>query len=275
MIMKHEDTKTLIKKAKGKGRRAKKILLYTKFFCASFSFRPSPLALSQRLSVKPAMTVFLLFLIILSSCKTQTKKEQEEPSIRIMEIIGSENISPDKLLTICKNKDLNASVYQWKNHLILYGIFNDITESDILKEYPETTIKTYKEPFYQFDRSMCDDQTTVDEWDHIIMTANLVEDPKMQQEYMDYHATQFEKWPEVAKGFCNANFQQLLVFKDGRQLMLIISIPKGTNLDELNPKTTENNPRVDEWNAIMSQYQEGIEGTEPGETWVVFQCANE
>jgi hypothetical protein len=61
------------------------------------------------------------------------------------------------------------------------------------------------------------------------------------------------------------------VYKNGRQLMLVISIPKGANLDELNPKTTENNPRVDGWNARMKKYQEGVEGTKKGETWVFLK----
>jgi hypothetical protein len=42
-------------------------------------------------------------------------------------------------------------------------------------------------------------------------------------------------------------------------------------LDKLNPKTSENNPRVDEWNAIMKKYQEGIPGTKPGEVWVFLK----
>jgi hypothetical protein len=109
------------------------------------------------------------------------------------------------------------------------------------------------------------------EWENIVLTANLVDDAKMQKEYVDYHTTQFEKWPEIAKGFCNADFQQLQVFKNGRQLMLIISIPKGESLDKLNPKTTENNPRVDDWNALMKKYQTGIEGTKPGETWIFLK----
>src|SRR5204863_8249166 len=100
----------------------------------------------------------------------------------------------------------------------------------------------------------CSDAKTAGEWEDIILTANLVKDKSMQQEYVNYHAIQFEKWPEVAKGFCNAEFQQLIVLKNGRQLMLVISIPKGKTLDELNPKTTENNPKVDEWNALMKKY---------------------
>jgi hypothetical protein len=50
--------------------------------------------------------------------------------------------------------------------------------------------------------------------------------------------------------------------------MLVISIPADKTLDELNPKTVENNPRMDEWNQIMGKYQEGIEETEPDEKWV-------
>ncbi|MNR41583.1 L-fucose mutarotase [compost metagenome] len=106
------------------------------------------------------------------------------------------------------------------------------------------------------------------------MSTNLVKDKQLQKEYLDHHATQFEKWPEVAKGFCNADFQQLRIFKNGRQLMLVISIPKGASLDELNPRTTLNNPKVDDWNNLMKKYQEGIEGTKPGEVWVFFSKNN-
>jgi len=61
------------------------------------------------------------------------------------------------------------------------------------------------------------------------------------------------------------------VFRNGRQLMLVISIPKGESLDKLNPKTTENNPKMVEWNKMMAKYQEGIEGTRKGETWVFLK----
>ncbi|MCH5597837.1 L-rhamnose mutarotase [Niabella ginsengisoli] len=122
-------------------------------------------------------------------------------------------------------------------------------------------MRPYYDMYYQFNRSRCDDKATVKDWEHIILTANLVADVQKQKKYLEYHATQFEEWPEISKGFCNADFQRLMMFRNGRQLMLVISIPKGKTLDELNPKTTENNPRVDEWNKIMSQYQKGIEGT--------------
>jgi hypothetical protein len=43
--------------------------------------------------------------------------------------------------------------------------------------------------FYEYSKKKhCDDKTVAKEWDHILLTANLVGDKKMQQEYLNYHA---------------------------------------------------------------------------------------
>lgn len=179
------------------------------------------------------------------------------------------------LLSLIKKQNLPlSSIYKWSNHLVIYGKNLNINKLYNLIEglYPGLTIRRYSHPFYTFNKQQCCVNCIVaPEWDNIILTANLVKDPKLQQEYLNYHATQFKKWPEVSWGFCNANFQQLLVFKNGRQLMLVISIPKGESLDKLDPKTTENNPKVNEWNKLMKKYQEGLPGTKPGEVWVFFK----
>jgi hypothetical protein len=169
-----------------------------------------------------------------------------------------------------KNNMDTSAIYQWKNHYVLFGRVQDVTvmQGRLQNNFPQTTVKVYHDMFYQFNRKNCSDKSNASELEHILLTTNLVADEQLQKEYLDYHATQFEKWPEVSKGFCNANFQQLLIYKNGRQLILVISIPKGKSLDELNPKTTENNPRVNDWNTIMQKYQTGIEGTKPDETWV-------
>ena len=195
----------------------------------------------------------------------------------IIEFITKEGSQLDvnklKQLLAANNMDSNA-VYQWQNHYVVFDKIQDIgtMQGRFKNNFPEAEVKVYHDLFYNFNRKKyCKDKAVAKEWDHIILTANLVADKKLQQEYLDYHETQFEKWPEVAKGFCNADFQQLLVFKNGRQLMLVISIPKGESLDKLNPKTTENNPRVNDWNNLMKKYQEGIAGTKKGETWVFLE----
>lgn len=184
------------------------------------------------------------------------------------------NVPDDKTLKVFANENnLQASsIYKWENRLVIYTSTLKVESlQQTLKRLNASQIKLYDNRFYHFSRKKNCGTEPVKEWDNIILSANLVKDEKLQKEYLNYHKTQFEQWPELSKGFCNANFQQLVIFKNGRQLMLIISIPKGANLDELNPKTSENNPRVDEWNALMKKYQEGIEGTKPNEVWVFFK----
>ncbi len=203
---------------------------------------------------------------------------QEIPHFAAVELIGK-GFDAEKIKSIAKtNGVIDAQLYQWKKHTVLYAKMNHIEylKQQLALEYPKAEIKTYNTPVYNFNKfEHCEDKTMAAEWDHIVLTANLVDDVKLQEEYLQYHETQFEEWPEVAQGFCNADFQQLQVFKNGRQLMLVISIPKGADLDELNPKTTENNPRVDEWNEIMKRYQTGIKGTKSGETWVFLKKLND
>ncbi|MDB5192906.1 MAG: L-rhamnose mutarotase [Segetibacter sp.] len=203
---------------------------------------------------------------------------REQPVIIELIKRGNQPIDIDKLRQVLVTNKINpASIYQWQNRTVIFDKVQDasVVRGKIKNTLPEVEIRIYYDPFYDFNRTHCSDTTTAKEWEHVILTANLVNNSKLQKEYMDYHATQFEEWPEVAKGFCNASFQQLLVYRSGRQLMLVISVPKGESLDKLNPKTTENNPRVDQWNGLMKKYQEGIEGTRPGETWVFLKKVEE
>ena len=180
------------------------------------------------------------------------------------------DVSKLKQLLAKNNIDSNA-IYQWENHYVIFAKMADVgvMQGRLKNNFPEAEVKAYQDLFYEYSKNKhCRDKAVVKELDHILLTANLVTDKKKQQEYLDYHATQFKKWPDIAKGFCNADFQQLLIFRNGRQLMLVISIPKGESLEKLNPKTIENNSKMVEWNKIMGKYQEGIEGTKKGETWV-------
>ena len=200
---------------------------------------------------------------------------EEHPEV--IELVMKEGVSADisllRHVLSESNIDTNA-IYHWQNHYVIFDKMADVTaiRSTLQNHFPDATVKIYYDMYYRFEKSkQCVNKTVAKEWKHILLTANLVDDKKEQQEYLDYHSTQFEKWPEVAKGFCNADFQQLLGFRNGRQLILAISIPKGESLDHLNPKTTEDNPQMVQWNKIMSKYQEGIKGTKNGETWVFLK----
>jgi hypothetical protein len=197
-----------------------------------------------------------------------------DKSVVLELIFKADNIPGSATLkTFAEENNLRPSdIYSWSNRLVIYTSGLKVESlQQTLKRLNPTTIKLYDDLIYNFNsKANCGSEPSK-EWDNIILSANLVKDKKLQDEYLNYHKTQFEKWPEISKGFCNASFQQLVVYKNDRQLMLIISIPKGESLDKLNPRTTEHNPKVEEWNAIMKKYQEGIAGTKPDEVWVFFK----
>ncbi len=193
----------------------------------------------------------------------------------VIEIIApnKNDLFKSKILHFCKENRINTNdLFVWQSHWVLYAHFNHFENTKLKLErvLPSASIKLYKTPFYIFDRKQFVKTGIAKEWDNVIMTADLVKDTAMQHQYLEYHKTQFKKWPEIAQGFCNADFQQLLVFHNGRQLMLIISIPKGKTLNELNPLTVMNTPTMDQWNAIMSKYQVKIPDAPVGTTWVLF-----
>ncbi|MDR3651409.1 MAG: L-rhamnose mutarotase [Paludibacter sp.] len=216
----------------------------------------------------------LFYLFILVSFVTGCSPRRLQ-SPAVLEIIDLDyHFSTKILLNFSNENNIDKStIYEWQNHWIIYDDLKEIKtiKTKLESRFPSLIIKLYDKPFYNFNRQRQCGKKAFNEWNNVIMTANLVADTTMQKQYMEYHRTQFKKWPEVSKGFCNADFQQVLVFRTGRQLMLVISIPKGKTLDELNPKTTENNPRVNEWNKMMSRYQEGIEDAPKGTTWVTFK----
>ncbi|TKC10126.1 L-rhamnose mutarotase [Pedobacter polaris] len=208
---------------------------------------------------------------------TQKIKKAEDKQALFELVFKSDELPNTKELTTFakENNLLPSSFFKWNNRLIIYTSSLKVESlTQTLKKFKANEIKLYDDMFYDFNRKKICGVEPAKEWDHVILSANLVDDQKLQKEYLNYHKTQFEKWPELSKGFCNADFQQLVIFRNGRQLMLIISIPKGADLDKLNPKTTENNPRVNEWNALMKKYQEGIEGTKKDEVWVFFKKIN-
>lgn len=222
--------------------------------------------------------IVVVFVLALLSCRNsgqgnaKQSKDQVNISRAAIEFIVKDETIEDDLKNYLDKTQIDC--FRWKNHFVLFGESVDEIKvpEEILLVNNAIEIKRYNVPLYMYDKAThCADNKVTKPWKNYLLTANLLEDKVLQQEYVEYHDSQFEVWPEVAEGFCHANFQQLMVYRNGRQLLLVISIPANKTLDELNPLTVENNPRMVEWNNIMGKYQEGIEGTAPEETWVFLE----
>lgn len=148
-----------------------------------------------------------------------TAPHQELPTL--IEIADSERrVTEEDLLKLCSVSPVGEHrIYHNETGWVIYCEGDNCGEiiQSLCTQWPGIAITCYRDPFYQFQRSAhCGETEGVPgNWDHVIMRANLVEDEKMQEEYMNYHQNQFDEWPEVSQGFCHAGFQQLLLFRSG------------------------------------------------------------
>ncbi|MFD2967518.1 L-rhamnose mutarotase [Sphingobacterium bambusae] len=166
-----------------------------------------------------------------------------------------------------------TKVFRWKDYTLLQTTdeLGKKLAGAWLANYPEVEYKVFNSLFYSFDRTRCAVGEAAKETDYVLLTAQLVDDKAKQEAYLKAHEEQYQQWPEVAKGFCQAGFEEVLLYRNDRQLMLYISFPKGKKFEEIDPLTAKDNPRVDEWNKLMGSYQQGIEGTAANETWIFYK----
>ena len=164
-------------------------------------------------------------------------------------------------------------IYAWGDYLLIKtdDAMAKKLSGALLANYPELPLKTFDSLMYTFDEQHGASEPTTGDEDFVLLSTQLVADPKKQAEYEHYHETQFEKWPEVAQGFRQAGYHEVLVYRNDRQLLLYLSFPKGKDFETIDPLTTKDNPRVHEWNKLMSEYQEGIPGTAADETWIFYK----
>lgn len=184
------------------------------------------------------------------------------------------SFSKDEFITFAEGQGIvQPQVYVWGDYLILMTsdeLAKKLT-SAMLANFPSLSLKMFNDLFYTFDQQRCDVTKADEEVDFVLLTAQLVEDGGKQQEYFQHHANQFEEWPEIAAGFCQAGFQEVLLYRHERQLLLYISFPKGKDFETIDALTTKDNPRAEEWNRLMSTFQEGIKGTHTNETWIFYK----
>lgn len=240
-----------------------------------------------------------LLLISFVACRTETERSNEFDSTAETSIIESESATWNpqdpvliELVFPLALKNLEAvgkwateyldiagysdalELFHWDRHVLVYAVTLEpqLLLDALAEAFPDAEVRWHQAPFYRFDRSAdCPDTKMASTWEHHFFTAALVADTIAQRAYMDHHINQREKWPEVITGFCEADFQQLQLFRSDRRLILLISIPAGADFEILNRKTTLNNHRMHEWNELMQEFQEGLPYAPRGTVWVKFK----
>jgi L-rhamnose mutarotase len=98
------------------------------------------------------------------------------------------------------------------------------------------------------------------------LALDLVDDPALIADYEKYH----EKiWPEITASIVNAGVLDLEIYRIGVRLFMILEVADTFSFEG---KATMDaaNPKVQEWEMLMWNYQQALPLARPGEKWLLM-----
>ena len=99
------------------------------------------------------------------------------------------------------------------------------------------------------------------------MTCQLKDEPGILEKYQDYHAN---VWPEVVQGTLNCGVQRVFIYRIGHRLFMFMETGDDFDMDRDMPKYMED-PKAQEWDALMRTFQTNVPEAEEGTTWVEME----
>jgi L-rhamnose mutarotase len=99
------------------------------------------------------------------------------------------------------------------------------------------------------------------------LTLDLKDDQTAIAEYKRYHV---KIWPEVKQSLLDAGVLQMEIYLAGTRLFMMMDVSAAFSLSA-KAAADAANARVQEWEALMEQYQQALPQSRPGQKWVVME----
>ncbi len=109
--------------------------------------------------------------------------------------------------------------------------------------------------------------TTITEkkYKRFVKVLVLKNDPDLIEEYRQWHASG-NVWPEILQGLRQVGVLDMEIYIDGSTLVMIMDT-NSTFIDELQMKELAKLPRQQEWEILMTKYQETNPKASAKEKW--------
>jgi len=98
------------------------------------------------------------------------------------------------------------------------------------------------------------------------LALDLQDDARLIAEYEQWHR---DVWPEVKQSIRDSGIVQMEIYRFTNRLFMVMEVDDTFSF-ERKAAADAANPRVQEWEALMWNYQRPIPGAKPGEKWVVM-----
>ncbi len=98
------------------------------------------------------------------------------------------------------------------------------------------------------------------------LTLDLKSDEKIIQAYDEWHA---KVWPHVIHNIVASGIKEMQIYRVNTRLFMIVDAIDSFSFDKKNSAELSNK-KVQEWNALMLEFQEPLSYAKPGEKWVLM-----
>ena len=98
------------------------------------------------------------------------------------------------------------------------------------------------------------------------MALDLKNDPKKIADNIDYHQN---IWPEINQSIKASGIHNAEIFHTGNRLFMILEVDESFSFEKKASMDAEN-PKVQEWEALMWKFQQALPDTPEGTKWVLM-----
>ncbi|UXX81392.1 L-rhamnose mutarotase [Reichenbachiella carrageenanivorans] len=98
------------------------------------------------------------------------------------------------------------------------------------------------------------------------LALDLKNDPVLIEKYKAYHA-QGGVWPEILESIKSAGITDMQIFCTGNRLFMIMEVSASFDSTQ-KAKADAENPKVQEWETLMDQFQLPLPWAKEGQKWV-------
>jgi L-rhamnose mutarotase len=99
------------------------------------------------------------------------------------------------------------------------------------------------------------------------LTLDLKDDPALIAEYKRYH----EKiWSEITRSIKDSGIVDMEIYLLGARMFMIMEVNESFSFDAKN-RADQLNPKVQEWEALMWEFQKALPQAKAGEKWLLME----
>ncbi|WP_149303290.1 L-rhamnose mutarotase [Pareuzebyella sediminis] len=100
-------------------------------------------------------------------------------------------------------------------------------------------------------------------------SCDLKDNPELIEKYKAYHAPG-KVWPEIVKSIKDAGIIDMQIYLTGNRMFMVMDVDE--TFDPVHKaKMDADNPKVQEWEALMWKFQEALPWAKEGEKWTPLE----